>query len=288
LSAAGRAAFTFGLVLFLIEPGRGNSAAESRLPDAQELKNRALASMRKSEKALENYSCEVDIKASALKADGSVKKHETRREERFYVNAVPISHVLSRNGRELTGAEAKKEQERVDSEVEKYSDRAQAIKRQERAEREADLFLRSQQLLNGRREARGGRSTLIFDLAGDPKFHPQKLEERVMQALTGMIWIDEETGAPIELRAGTSKDIKIGGGLIASLHKGFQIHFVQQQQTDGVWLPKVIEGNGQARAVLFLHPRFQFREVLDKCHLFSVETKESVKPPQELVDHAHQ
>jgi hypothetical protein len=286
LKAARGAAIIFALLMAFIDSGI--SAAEEPLPDPLELKNRALASMRRSEKALENYSCEVHVEVIELKGDGSVKKQETRREERFYVNAVPIAHVLSRNGRDLSGTEAKKEQERVDYEVKKYSNRAQAMKRQEQAERQIEVFLRSQQLLNGRRQIRDHRSTLLYDLNGDPRFHPEKLEERVMQALTGKIWIDEETGSAVELRAGTSKDIKIGGGLIASLHKGFQIGFVQQQQPDGVWLPKVIEGNGEARAVLFLHPRFQFREVLDKCHLFSVETKESVKPPQELIDHAHQ
>ncbi len=244
------------------------------LPDSGQLKQRALANMKRSEEALERYSCIVREQNDELDGDGKVKKHESRRMERFFVHGVQVNHVLARNGKELTGGDAKKEQERVDNRVKKYSDPQEVDKQQDRAEKHMDMFLRAQRLTNGRREARNGRSTLIYDLTGDPNFHPRSLEERFAQALTGRLWLDEETGAPVELRIETSRDIKIGGGLLANLHKGFVLHLTQQRQPEGVWLTKSVDGNGDVRAGLFFHPRFRFQEELENCRLFSVDSKD--------------
>ena len=51
-------------------------------------------------------------------------------------------------------------------------------------------------------------------------------------------------------------------------------HLTQQRQPEGVWLIKSVDGNGDVRAGLFFHPRFQFKEELDSCRLFSVDSKD--------------
>lgn len=77
----------------------------------------------------------------------------------------------------------------------------------------------------------------------------------------------------------TDHDVKIAGGLIATVHKGFQLHILQQRETGNVWLTKSVDGSGDARAALFMHPRFQFKEELSGCRLFSVDTNETVRNP---------
>lgn len=250
------------------------------LPDPQALRQRAILSSQKLRKDRENYSCTVREENYELNSDGSLKKKKTVLEERFYVNGWPVDHVLARDGKTLTGEDAKKEQERTDKEVKKYSDTKRADKEEAQNEREIDTFLRALRFSNGHREQRNGRSTVVYDLAGDPNFHPQKIEERFAQALTGTIWMDEESGVPQELKVETQRDVKIAGGVAANLHKGFQLHLLQQRQPDGVWLTKVADGSGDVRAVLFLRERFRFREELDQCHLFSVNTQQQVQPPK--------
>jgi hypothetical protein len=51
------------------------------LPDPGQLKQRAIANMKKSEEALERYSCFVRAQYEELNDDGGVKKRETRRLE---------------------------------------------------------------------------------------------------------------------------------------------------------------------------------------------------------------
>ncbi|HZS56956.1 MAG TPA: hypothetical protein VFA65_21300 [Bryobacteraceae bacterium] len=222
----------------------------------------------------------VRSETDELNADGSIKKKKTADRERFFVNGVEIDHDLTRDGKPLSPRDAKKEQDRVNYEVKKYSDPKQVQERHARDEKQIDMFLKALQFKDERRERRDARNTIVFDLSGDPDFHPRSLDERFAQAMVGRIWIDEETGNVDEMRAQTVHDIKIGGGLIASVHKGFRVALVQQRQLGGVWIAKMVEGVGDARAALFLHPRFRFREDLDKCHLFSVETKQSIQGPE--------
>jgi hypothetical protein len=255
-------------------------AADLPLPDPQALRQRAIASARKLRKDRENYSCTVREESFEMNGDGSLKKKKTVLEERFYVNGRPVDHVLARDGITLTGADARKEQERTDKEVKKYSDVRNVEKSEERMERQLDAFLAALRFKNGHRETRDGRTLVVYDLAGDPNFHPRRLEENFAQSLTGTIWMDEESGVPRELKVETARDVKIAGGVAANLHKGFQLHLPQQRQADGVWLTKVAEGSGDMRAALFLRQRFRFHEELDQCHLFSVDTRQKVQGPK--------
>ncbi len=248
------------------------------VPDGQTIKERVRANWMKSEAALENYSCIAQNQTDELNADGSLKKRKSTTEEQFYVNGIEIDHTIARDGKPLSEAEAKKEQARVDKEVKKYSDPKEADKSRAKDEKQADLFLRALRFQNGRRDERDGRSLLVYDLRGDPAFHAKKLEERFAEALTGRIAIDEESSVPVEMRFETTRDVKLVGGLVGSLHKGFWLHIVQQRQPDGVWLTKTVEGSGDARA-LFFKARFSFREELGKCHLFSVDTQQKIGAP---------
>ena len=252
---------------------------DNPLPDPQQLRMRARASMEKLERDRENYSCTVQRHEYDLNADGSVKKDKAETVEIFYVNSMAIEHLLARDGKDLTGEEAKKAQEHADKEVKKYSDANAAKKERDKDEKQEDVFLRAVRFTNGHREARDGRSLVVYDLTGDSSFQPHKVEERFAQAVVGRIWMDEASGVPLELRFETNKDVKVGGGLLANLHKGFQMHLVQQRQPDGVWLTKTVDVSGDAKAALFLHPRFRFREDLQKCHLFSVNTQQKVQSP---------
>jgi hypothetical protein len=209
-----------------------------------------------------------------------VKKEKTVLKERFYVNGIQLEHVLARNGVPLSGRSERKEQQHVDKDVTRFSDPNQATGEIDRTGREAGIFLRALRFINGRREIINGRSVIVYDLSGDPAFHPRSLEERFAQALTGTIWIDEDSGQPMELRFHTDKDVKIAGGLFANLHKGFQLHVVRQREPDGVWLTKSVDGSGDARAAIFFHPRFRFSEDTEKCHLFTVNTQQKVEAPK--------
>ncbi|MGA8596542.1 MAG: hypothetical protein WB676_17675 [Bryobacteraceae bacterium] len=253
--------------------------ANAPLPGAEEIKQRVIANEKKSEQQKERYLCIVNDETAELQSDGQIKKQETKESEEFYLNGQEIDHLLVKNGKPLKGHDADKEQARVSKEVKKFSDPKQVKKAEDEEQKEIDLFLKALRYTNGHREIRNGRSTVVYDLSGDPAFHASNLEQRFAKAIAGRIWVDEETGELLEMRVHTDRDVKIAGGLLANLHKGFQLHAEQSRQPDGVWLTSLVEGTGDARAGLFFHPRFQFKETTGQCRLYSVDaTSQTAKP----------
>lgn len=242
------------------------------LPSASELKERVLANLKKSEAEQERYVCKTVNESDATDKNGNVKKRQVEGRDMFFVNGQEINELTSKNGKPLNADQQKKEAERVKKKIEKDSDLKYVAKREADNEKQLDMLLHMLRYTNGHRVDRGGRSTLAYDLSGDPGVHPKSVEETFLHDMTGTIEVDEQTGELVDLNARLDHDVKIGGGLLANLHKGFWIHVRQQRYPDGVWLPELVEGNGDARAALVFHPYFKFRQTMNGCALTSVTT----------------
>lgn len=258
-----------------------NIPASAPLPNTQELKRRVIATYQATQKNLERYLCEVHTESQELNKDGGVKKRKTVDAERFYINGRQVQHIIAKDGKELSGKAAKDEQHKVDKSVQRFSEEKEVAKAVEEDLRRLDTFLKAMRYSNGRREIRDNRSTVAFDLSGDPDFRATDITGRFAKALVGKLWVDEETGQMREMRVQTNRDVKIAGGLVASLHKGFSLHLQQQRQSDGAWIMTLAEGTGDARAALFYHPRFRFKQTSDHCRLYSVATEDHVSNPKQ-------
>ena len=242
---------------------------DAPLPDPMQLLNRALANEKKMEAQQEKYECRVTEWGAETDKTGKIKKQDTTVSEQFYVNGQEIQHTLEKNGKPLTGDAARKEDQRVMKATLKYSDKANADKQTAKNNQQAVDMMSAMMLQNGHRERVNGRNVLFYDIVTNPQAKPKNLTQRFASAMQGKVSIDEETGEMIDLDVHSIKDLKIGGGVIASLHKGFWLHVHQTPQADGVWLTDLAEGTGDARAALFFHPYFHFRETLNGCHLYT-------------------
>lgn len=239
------------------------------LPDPHQLLQRALANEKKLAAEQERYECRVNQESIETDKNGKVKKDITEVDDQFFVNGMEIDHTLSKNGKELTGNDARKEDERVMKQTVKYSDKAYADKEAAKQDRQAEDLLSAMQLENGRRQVVNGRSTLFYDLVPNPHFDAKNMNQKLASVMQGKIEVDEQTGEMIDLNIKSVQDLKIGGGLLANLHKGFWLHVHQLPQSDGVWLTDLAEGSGDARAMLFIHPYFRFKRTTSDCHLYS-------------------
>jgi len=245
--------------------------ASDSLPDAQQLKERVIATERASAAERERYSCYVQEQFDKLNDHGGLEHRQSKTSQSFYVNGQQIDHLLKKDEKPLSASAEKKEQERVAKEIKKYSDPKQVRKAEDESEKQFEMVLRALRYTNGHRDSRNGRSTVVYELSGDPNFHPHSLQERFVKALVGRIWIDERSGEVVEIRVRTDHDVKIAGGLFANVHKGFEFHLLQERQPDGVWITNLAEGTGDARAALFFHPRFRFKQTMTNCRLYSVD-----------------
>lgn len=244
------------------------------LPSAAELKQRVLKNLMQSEREQERYICKTTREQDNTDKHGNVKQRRIRQYDMFFVNGQEIYELTGKDGKPLTADQHRKETERVRKQIQKDSDPQYVARRDAENRRQLDMLLHMLRYTNGHRLDRGGRSTLEYDLTGDPDVHPKGVEETFLHNMSGTIQVDEATGELVDLNARLDHDVRIGGGLLANLHKGLWIHVQQRRYPDGVWLPELVEGNGDARAALFFHPYFKFRDRIDGCALTSVTTRE--------------
>jgi hypothetical protein len=243
--------------------------SDAPLPNPGDLLQRAIANEAKLAREQERYECRVNDETTELDSKGNVKKKDTENHEQFYVNGVEVERTLSKNGKDLTPDENRKEDERVMKKTVKYSDEATAKKETDKQNKQMQEILSAMMLTSGHRQQVDGRSVLLYDIVPNPKFPAKNMNQRFAQVMQGKISLDEETGEPIDLNIRSTQDLKIAGGMLANLHKGFWIHVHDRAQPDGVWLTDMVEGSGDARAALFFHPYFRFKETTGDCHLYS-------------------
>ena len=249
-------------------------AGEASLPNPHDLMQRALANEKKLDAQRERYSCRLTDEGVETDSKGNVKKSTTEVKEQFFVNGIAVEHTLSKNGKDLSPDEQRKEDQRVMKETVKYSNQANAKKETDKQNQQVEDVLTAMQLSNGHRERVNGRSVLYYDIVPNPKFQAKNLNQRFAQVMQGNVSIDEETGEMIDLNVKSVRDLKIAGGVLANLHKGFWLHVHNHPQADGVWITDLAEGSGDARAALFFHPYFRFKETTDACHLYNAEANQ--------------
>src|SRR5260370_31445685 len=121
-------------------------------------------------------------------------------------------------------------------------------------------MMAAMRLTDGPRQLASGRSALLYDIVPNPRFKPKNMNQRFASVMQGTMSLDEQSGEVIEMNIRSIKDLKIAGGVVATLHKGFWIHMHNQPQPDGIWLNDLTQGSGNARRLAFIHPGFPSKD----------------------------
>ncbi len=268
--------------------------SQARLPDLKAL----FAELDKNQKAIdqikENYAGSRVEEETEYTGDGSVKRHETSEYSFFYFHGDEVSTLVKKDGKPLSDAEQKKEEERVRKRIEQIQ--ARAAKRETKGEKareegkdekddddvDIEIFLRACQFINPRRERFRGQDVLVFDFEGNPEFKPRKLVEKVVQKLAGVIWIDEKALDVARLEAYFVSDAKIAGGLLVNLQHGTGFVFEQAYVNNEVWLPTYEEAHVGARLLLVKGVRATAVTRYSDYKRFQVESISKIAPPKPM------
>jgi hypothetical protein len=235
-----------------------NTKVEDRpLPDIPTLMRAVEANERTSEAVKKDYIFRSVQTEEQSDGHGGVKKTETKEYDEFWVEGVPVQRLIKKDGKELSELEKKKEDEEIDKEVAKAKERrAKAdAKGKETGPRGDDEITVSRLLelgsfTNARRVQMNGRDTIAVDFAGDPKAKTRNRGEDVIRDLVGTAWVDEQDKVLVKVQGHFVNNFKIGGGIVANIQKGTSFGFEQRKVNDEVWLPALLEGRGEARALL--------------------------------------
>ncbi len=243
---------------------------DTPMPAVAELRTRAVASFKKSEQARERYLCRERIDNQELDSKGQVKKTSVDEREIFYVNGFQIAQVVSKDGKPLSPGNQKKRDEAVRKAIEAAGDHRKP--KSDGITINAGDILRLARLENERRILVAGRPTIVFDVTPDPAAQASGMEEKLISVMAGTVSIDEATGNLQDVDTHGVRDVKVGGGLVANVHKGFAVHILVAPQPDGVWLLKLAEGTGDARIGLLVRSGVRFRQETLGCQLADVST----------------
>jgi hypothetical protein len=237
-------------------------SSQVKLPDLKALFKELDDNQKAIDKIKENYAGTQVEEETEYDSDNKVKKRTVTESTFFYFDGEEILTVTKRNGKPLNTAEEKKETENAQKRVEEIQKRegkrdAKEEKAKEEGKQEKDedemgieMFLRTSQFVNPRRERFRGQDVLVFDFEANPEYKPRNWEEKVVQKLAGVVWIDEKARDVARLEAYFVGDAKIGGGLLANVQKGTGFIFEQEFVNHEVWLPTYEEAHVGARVLL--------------------------------------
>ncbi len=253
------------LPLVLLAATTASSQTNKPLPDIESLRARALEVNKATEAQRERYLCRIRTETIELDPKGNQKKVDADEREIFFVKQRQITQTVTHNGKPLSEHDAKKEIDKVKKQIRD----AEAGKPNEMGISQAQI-VKLIKLTNERRVMINGRPTILFDGVGNPQAKASGMIEKAVQAMEGTVAVDEATGHVQDTNVHGVRDVKLAGGLLANIHKGFLLHIITAPRNDGVWLVQEVWGSGDARIGLFMHPSYRFHQITEGCRLFDV------------------
>ena len=265
--------------------------SQVKLPDLKALFKEIDENQKAIDKLKENYAGSQSEEETEFESDGKVKKHEVNEYTFFYLNGNEITTLVKKDGKPLSEAEQKKENEKTQKRIEEHQKReAKKEAKEEKAKEEGkdkegdepgiEVFLRACQFVNPRRERFRGQDVLVFDFEPNPEFKPHKLVERLAQKLAGVVWVDEKAHDVARLEAYFTGDMKLAGGLLANLQKGTSFVYEQGFVNNEVWLPTYMEAHIGVRFLLVKGIKASIVTRYSDYKKFNVETLSTISKPK--------
>jgi hypothetical protein len=265
--------------------------SQVQLPDLKALFKEIDENQKTIDKLKENYAGTRSEEETEYDKTGKISKRELHEYSFFYLSGHEVSTLVKKDGKQLSDEERKKENEKVQKEIQDIEKRdAKKEAKEEKAKEEGkdkkdddvgiETFIRACQFVNPRRERFRGQDVLVFDFEPNPDFKPHKLAEKVVHELAGVIWIDEKARDVARLEAYFVGDFRFGGGVIANLQKGTSFVFEQAYINNEVWLPTYEEAHVGVRVLLV--KAFKVNEVTrySDYRKFNVESIAAIAKPK--------
>ena len=265
------------------------------LPDIPSLLRELGKNQKQIDETLENYAyTEETIERTVNNKGEIVDKESSTREVSFY-QGEPLHRYIKRNGKSLTQDEDDKESKRLEKRIHEIDDqkRKEAEKNRKREEARArgentkedddpDLssFLRICDFVNPRRERFRDRDVIVFDFQPKSGIKAKGFGEGLIQKLVGVMWVDEQSKEIARLEARLNDNMKMAGGLLATLKSGGAFVIEQDFVNNEVWLPSYEEVNLSAKLFLFKGIDINHTSRFSDYKKFKVDpTKAQVKDP---------
>ncbi|HWQ02986.1 MAG TPA: hypothetical protein VNL38_00755 [Candidatus Nitrosotenuis sp.] len=271
--------------------------AGAPLPDIPSLLAAVEKNQKTIDKIIEDYTYDLLETRFEIDSKGNLKTKSSETYQVFRIEGLQIRKLVARNGQPLSAEEQKKEDQRIEKRIREFKEAkekrekakqrtsARESKSGEQSNDENDDvgisdFLRTMQLVNPRRERFRGQDVIVFEFEPRPGYKPRNRGEALIQKLSGAVWVDEQARQVARLEARMLDNYRMGGGLVASLHKGSAFVFEQELVNNEVWLPRYAEVNASVRVFLVAGMKFNVVNHYSNYKKFQVDTRIMVAPPK--------
>jgi hypothetical protein len=250
------------------------SDAQRPLPDVATLIHQVQTQQRASWKIFRQYTYRMSSSVQELDSHGAAKKTTIKELETICVDVGCFQKLMTIDGKPLADNAMKRQNEYIDSVVawrRDWKEKTAAgqppppplkIKVPEDMEDENSIstfvgsFLQWGPQLgtfsNIRQVEFHGRQTIAMDYVGNPHVKSPNLIFGVFRNLAGTVWVDEQDHALVRIEGRVIEDYKVGGGLLADVHKGATLQMEWTKVNNEVWLPTMFNGRGSARIMVFV------------------------------------
>lgn len=256
-------------------PGAEPAAEIAPPTDPTALIKTADENQKQIEAARKDYIFHRKDEEQELDSQGHVKSTEIKEYEVYFLGPWEIDRLASKGGKPLTEGEQNKQDEDV---------RKQEAKARERIAKQGSSddpgknaitlakFLAADRFGNLHRDTYQGREVYAMDFGPRPDFKPHSLVDKILKALGGTVWIDEQAKQVVRLEARFLEGIKVGGGLVGSVQKGGNVVFEQRFVNDEIWMPSAAEIHLNAH-VFLIHKSINGTSTYSNYRKFRVDSK---------------
>jgi len=216
-------------------------------PDASSLLTKAIqrASTIATNSAVYLYDKRTTI--DSLDSEGETTKRKVKLFLVTVTDGVPNEKLIAVEGKKLSAKELKQEEEKTKRWGRRLEKRNKGDSK--RTFVPADLLKKfdvsyvDQQTING-------RTTHILVFKPKPSApKPKTFTDRVLNQMTGRVWIDSVESAVSRLEVSLGKRVTVWGGVLGALNR-FELTLVRQRTTEGIWFNQLAEINLDARGLL--------------------------------------
>ena len=230
------------------------AATVDATPDVNDLVRKAISREVGHQHRLANYTWQEKI---VRNIGDSKKKPEARVFEHFNIDGTSYRKLIEKDGKPLSDAGARKEQDKMDKEIarrgnEGSSQRKKRIEAQRKDGEEAIQFREEVMKaftfrIEGEEKVNGYSA---WRIAGDPRpdFKPKSREGRMLSKIRGRIWVEKVSNEWLKFDVVTLEKITFGG-FIATIAPGATIAAQQMRVNEELWHPEWMRVRLNARAL---------------------------------------
>jgi len=212
---------------------------------------------------------------------GRMSLLESETKEVLILYGRPYERLVARNGRPLSPAEQRREQEKLERESARRR-RQSASDRARRAEQENENLRRQKEILREvadafdfrllGEESFNGAATWVIAAEPKPNYHPRSRQTRILPALRGKVWITQQDYRWVKIEAEVIRTISFGL-FLARLNPGTTLNFEQQLVGGETWMPSSFSARVAARVALVKKYDRAIRTVFYDYRRFSSDSR---------------